>query len=262
LNLLYVDESGDTSLKGSRHLLLGAAALFEGKWRQLREDLDQLIERYFPNLAFRPSEIHCTDLRRGKKEYSHLSSDERKRLFADLCRLVNGFRESEVTLFAVAYDKRWWFARNPGKSGDDLYIEAFENLVSRFDLFLKRRHSEGRSSKGLIIADPRNSAFSAALRRALIGFQDSGTRWARLENIVESVLFLGSHESPGLQVADLCSYAVWRLVEYSDAALAEELRYVFDREPLSSRIRPGEWHGIRYYGNDRAIHARIREVWR
>ena len=40
---------------------------------------------------------------------------------------------------------------------------AFENLVSRFDLFLKRRFTEGRPTKGLIIADPRNTAFSSAL---------------------------------------------------------------------------------------------------
>jgi hypothetical protein len=39
----YVDESGDPGRNGSTYLLLGAAAIFEGRWRSVREDLDQLI---------------------------------------------------------------------------------------------------------------------------------------------------------------------------------------------------------------------------
>lgn len=259
--LRYVDESGDTSLKGSRHLLLAGAAFFEGKWRKLRTELDELILRYFPNAAFRPPEIHCAELNHGKGVYSHLAPDQRKQLFRDMCKIVSDFRESEVTMFSVVYEKAWWFSRNPGKSGDDLYIHAFENLVSRFDLFLKRRFYEGRPSKGLIVADPRNTAFSSALRKAVLGFQVSGTQWAKLENVVESVLFLQSHESPGLQVADLAAYAVWRLAERGETFLAEQLKYGFDREPHTSRNRPGEWHGIRYYGSMSQARDHIARMW-
>jgi hypothetical protein len=46
--ICYVDESGDPGVRGSSHLLLGAATLFEGQWSYLRDDLEALIARYFP----------------------------------------------------------------------------------------------------------------------------------------------------------------------------------------------------------------------
>jgi hypothetical protein len=246
---------------GSRHLLLGAAALFEGKWRRLKTDIESLLARYFPNAADRPPEIHCSDVRRGRNQHSKLDRPQRARLLQDACAIVAGLGEKEVTLFTVVYDKKWWWHRNPGKSGDDLYQAAFENLISRFDYYLKRRHAEGQSSKGLIIADPRSTAFSAALRSAVLKYHAVGTQWAKLENLVESVLFLASHESPGLQVADLCSYAVWRFVEHSDDSLGKPLRHCFDREPVTSHLKPGHWHGVRYYGSDPAVRARLQTLW-
>lgn len=260
--ILYVDESGDTSLTGgSKHLILGAAALFEGEWRWLRSGLQSLLEKYFPSAADRPAEIHCSDIRRGKHEFSKISKEQRLQLLLDACSYVAKFSAKQITLFSVIYDKPWWRLRNPGKSGDDLYIEAFENLVSRFDYFLKRRHSEGQSTKGLIVADPRSTAFCKALRDTVLRFHASGTRWAKLENIVESVLFLASHESPGLQIADLCSYSSWRLVEYGDGRLAELLMDRFDREPAGSEVHPGRWHGVRYYGAEPSVASRVRALW-
>ena len=55
--LCYVDESGDPGPKGSSHLVLTGAAVFEGKWSYLRQDLERLIARYWPAPP-RPSEIH------------------------------------------------------------------------------------------------------------------------------------------------------------------------------------------------------------
>ena len=66
--LLYVDESGDPGRNGSPYLILGAVALFEGKWLPLERDVRLLIDHYFPAPP-RPSEIHLADLRKGKKEF-------------------------------------------------------------------------------------------------------------------------------------------------------------------------------------------------
>ena len=104
----------------------------------------------------------------------------------------------ELRMFSVIFDKTDWRVRNPGKTGDDLYLEAFEELVSRVDLFLRRCHAEGRPSKTIMIVDPHSSAMSMALKRALGSFQLAGTRWGNLYNVIESVMFLESHESPGL----------------------------------------------------------------
>jgi hypothetical protein len=88
-------------------------------------------------------------------------------------------------------------------------------------------------------------------------FHVDGTQWARLENVIESVLFLESHESPGVQLADLTAYSLWRAVDADDPTLAQKLKYCFDREPTGTK-----WHGVRYHGPaiSRA-RATLRSIW-
>ena len=258
--LLYVDESGDPGPTGSQFLILGAAAIFEGKWLALERDLRALIDRYFPAPP-KPSEIHLADLRKGRNEFRVLTAVQRSSLLNDFCQLALNLLATEFVMFSVIADKPHWFATHPGKGGDDLYAEMFEDLSSRFDLFLRRRHAEGASSKGIVIADPHKKALSDALRTNHQLYQRRGTRWDVLYNLIETVFFLASHESPGLQFADLASHAVWRLVTANDSSIASLVRDLFDREPLGSRINPGKWHGIKYLGNDPAMRARIAAVW-
>jgi hypothetical protein len=135
-----------------------------------------------------------------------------------------------------------------------------EDLSSRFDLFLRRRYAEGAPSKGIIIADPHKESLCKALKASHQLYQRRGTRWDTLYNLIETVFFLESHESPGLQFADLASYALWRLVAANDNSIATLITNLFDREPLGSRINPGKWHGIKYLGNDAAMRARIAAI--
>ncbi len=227
----------------------------------VQRDLKALLARYFPAPLTPPAELHCSYLRSGKREYAHLPAADRPKLLQDACGIVTGMLDKELRLFTVIVDKAWWYANNPGKSGIDLYNEAFEQVVNRFDLFLRRRHADGQSSKGIMIVDPCATDLCKALKVSLSNFQSSGTRWSNLYNVIESVFFTGSHESPGLQLADLCSYSVWRLVESGDTTLSQLVATAFDREPLSSAVNPGKWHGIKYLGNDLVTRQALQKMW-
>jgi hypothetical protein len=85
--LLYIDESGDPGIRGSSHLILGAAALFVGKWLALDRDLRLLIDRYFPAPP-KPTEIHLAELRSGKNEFRSLTRARRTDLLNDFCSLA------------------------------------------------------------------------------------------------------------------------------------------------------------------------------
>lgn len=168
---------------------------------------------------------------RGRGPFSLLTASQRSDLLHEACGLLTGLKQNEACLFTIVVDKKWWFLQNPGKTGDDLYIQMFEDLVTRFDYYLKRCHA-------------------------------SGTRWASLENVIETVLILESHESPGVQLADLASYALWRLIEAADDGLAPDLKYCFDREPITSGHNPGKWHGVRYHGPaSTEVRKRINGIW-
>jgi hypothetical protein len=259
--LLYVDESGDDGLRGSKHLILTGAALFEGQWMNIHNDIQALLARYSTGLALPFSEIHCSAIRAGKGEFSRIPKAQRLQLVLDAGQLCAGLLPSELRAFSVIIDKAYWRANNPGAGKNDLYLYAFEDLTSRFDLFLRRRFSSGNPSKGMVIVDPSKSPLSNALKQSYKEFRVNGNRWSRIRNLIETLLFLPSHESPGVQVADVASYAVWRQAEMADASLALQCKDVFDREPLTSELNPGKWHGIKYVGSDPAVIARIRAVW-
>ena len=138
----------------------------------------------------------------------------------------------------------------------------FEDLTSRFDLHLRRRHAEGTPCKGVIIADEHKQSLSRALKANHKQFQKDGTRWGRqIYHLVETVFFLSSHESPGLQLADLAAFASWRLVTANDASIASRIAAIFDREPMVSQRTPGKWHGVKYIGADPVMKARLASVW-
>ena len=261
--LLYVDESGDPgdpANGGSDFLILGAAALFEGKWSHVERSLRLLIDRYFP-AAPKPTEIHLTELRSGKKAYRTLTRVRREEMLDELCQLAVNLLPTELTMFTIIADKKYWYVQNPGRNFEDLYAALFEDLSSRFDLYLRRRNAEGAPCKGVVIADEHKQSLSTALKANHKLFQRDGTQWARLYNLIETVFFLSSHESPGLQLADLASFAVWRLVTANDDSIASRIGSIYDREPLASQRTPGKWHGVKYLGNDAAMRARLATVW-
>jgi hypothetical protein len=257
----YVDESGDPGRNGSTYLLLGAAAIFEGRWRTVREDLDQLILKYFPPPGARPPEIHLADLRRGKAPFRRMTPTQRSAIVADLCNVATNNLSTELRFFAVIAHKPTWYANNPGKTGNDLYSDLFEDLSSRFDLYLRHRFAEGAPNKGIIIADPHKPDLSSALKAKYGVFQQLGTRWGRVYNLIETVFFLPSHESPGLQLADLCSYGVWRVLTANDTSIVGPIAPMFDREPLSSSRDPGKWHGVKCLTRDAATQAILDALW-
>lgn len=226
----------------------------------MERDLRTLIEKFFP-VGPKPSEIHMSELRKGKKEFRLLTPAQRDSLINEFCQLALNLLSTELVMFSIIADKPEWFANNPGKSGDDLYAEMFEDLSSRFDLFLRRRYAENAPSKGIIIADPHKPSLSEALRTNQRIYQRKGHRWDVLYNLVETVFFLASNDSPGIQLADLTSHAVWRLVTANDDHIARLIAPIFDRESSASRINPGKWHGIKYIGTDTGIRAALNSVW-
>lgn len=256
--LCCVDESGDLGRTGSRHLLLAAALVFESRWRGAKAEIDALLHRYFTSSP-PPRELHCTDVRGGRGPFARLAKPTRLALLDEFCALTAD-PTLDVRLFAVVFDKAWWLARNPSKDAKDLYRAAFEDLVSRVDRFLHRSDALGRSAKGLMIADAHSGTLSAALRSDLGMFQQSGTRWSDVHELIETLMFLQSHESPGLQLADLCAYAVGRLVEHGDDRLARQLAVAFDRDATTAAV-PGKWHGVKYHGGDATVSGAIAGVW-
>ena len=109
---------------------------------------------------------------------------------------------------------------------------AFEDLCSRFDIFLKRQRDDGQNQRGLIILD--ESAHETTLQDMARRFRTLGTQWNVIRNIVDVPLFVDSKASRCVQVADHIAYAVFRRYECGDASYLDLFlhRFEFDGRVL------------------------------
>jgi uncharacterized protein DUF3800 len=160
----------------------------------------------------------------------HLSLDERRTLYHRVLKAVASHRQG-LYLFAEAIDK---VALAPGV---DPVEQAFTQVITRFEGFLKGR--TGVPQWGLIAAD-RDEHKAGRLQSMLAQFQQVGTVWRDIERIIEAPFFFDSASSSGVQVTDLCAYALRR---YLEKAETDAFWTIF---PKFHRAR-GKLHGLRHY---------------
>ncbi len=130
-------------------------------------------------------------------------------------------KSQHPVLFATVVDKEHAAPRDP-------YEVAFEDVVSRFDLMLSRRHSLGDTQRGLVIVAESN--YRERLETLGDRILRDGTQWSRTHNLADVPLFARSARTRLLQAADLVANAVYGEYEKSLGRDFKTLSPKFDRE--------------------------------
>lgn len=278
--LLYLDESGvpEPHPDQTSHYVVVGIAVHEGTWFALERLLRKLKKRYgleqdgdwelhaawilsrfreqervsgFADLDWSARHKAIQHLRAEKMEqqsswsskkrrrkidfykqtepYIHLTSKERKDLVRDALTVVSNYRRG-LYLFGEAINKE---TLSPAI---DPVRESFSQLIARFERFLKSRKQK---HWGLVTMD-QNPTQAKRLNKMLADFQRKGTRWTDVERVIESPFFVDSSTCAGVQVADLCAYALRRYVEKNEI---ERFELIF---PKFFRQR-GKLHGLRHF---------------
>lgn len=106
---------------------------------------------------------------------------------------------------------------------------AFEQLTSRYDLFLKRlfnKHNDAQ--RGLILLD--KSSTENRIQTLAREFKYEGHSWGRTKNYAEVPVFLDSKASRLIQLADLVAFALFRFYEHNDNSFYDVVKHCFDAE--------------------------------
>ena len=134
-------------------------------------------------------------------------------------------------LFAECIDKVHFDPVRAGKTVDE---QAFEQLVSRFEQFLKNTQEDYR----LLIHD-NNETVAKKHSEMMKKFLRGGTLWTQVQHIIETPMFVDSQLTSMVQMADLCAYALRRYLENSETELFD---LVFERADRISLTTVGVRH--------------------
>jgi hypothetical protein len=150
---------------------------------------------------------------RHTAEYIHLTRAERTQLISEIARCISGWDFAVV--FAEAIDKLHFDATRAGRTISE---QAFEQLVSRFEQFLK--WDAPSETHGVLVHD-NNQTVAKKHTELMRHFHAEGTLWAKIERLAETPLFVDSKLTRLVQIADLCSYALRRYLENGEDALLD-----------------------------------------
>ncbi len=212
--------------------------------RKLRSERLEKVAKTGNGKKFRwlKTEIRRTD------PFVHLTQQERSKLYEESLELIGNHRG--LVLFGEAIEKS-----HPAiKSGStDPIRQAFEQVITRFDAFLDRRGayrqlsrtSPGRMSNGLIVMD-HDLSTERNIEEQFADYRNAGHPWGHLRHVIDAPFFVSSEKFPGIQIVDLCAYALRRYLDRGAIAGSHEERQFLQISNLFDRAS-GKLHGLRHY---------------
>jgi len=220
LYLLYLDDSGSIPNAKEDYFVLGGVCIPERSMSHLASKLDDYASQINPS---DPSQIefHASEIFSARKPpwNRYKNREERVQLIKNTLNCIKSLN-SDTVFFACAVHKKSY------QNCDPMEI-AFEDLCSRFDLYLNRIYHETTvSHKGIIVFD--KSAYEGSLQKLSMEFRQTGTRWRNIRNIREVPFFVDSRASRLIQLADHVAYAVFRRYNASDLTYFNCIENRFD----------------------------------
>lgn len=270
--LCYLDESGTVEPSGTSHFVLLGMAIPANTWKRRDTEIAALKAKH----RLRGAEIHTAWMLRKYPEQERIAGfaalddgarraavqTERK---ADLAKaslkgprsvatLARNYKKTEAYIH-LSYAERVAMAKATadaiGSWGDAVlfadaqrksantgppeqaFSYAFEQVVTRFHHHLA---ATGANGLGLLVQD-NNPTAADHLTRLMRRFHDGGTKWADIDQIIETPLFVDSELTSMVQLADLCSYATRRFFENSETDLFDRIYPRFHRTTVLVGLR-------------------------
>lgn len=274
----YFDESGtrDPQTSATRsdgssfvkdHLyVLTAVALHERRWQQfdraisnLKLELsDHLFRTKGTRLDLAGCEVKSVTLRIPKERAAKspfldaLGDADRMRLTETFFQQIDA---NHMCLFSAVIDKR---KLRSYMDHETLHKKAYELVLERVEQFLYEFHP---NNLGLVVMDDTQRQLNHAVAMKHAFFQREGNKNVRFHHIVEYPFFTDSKLSNGVQLADLCSYNIYRAFREKDFAypyFARLLPFFYK----SLRTSPDKLDGLKVFPDDSDLVAFAAEGYR
>jgi hypothetical protein len=226
MHLLYCDESGHPNDPNQRHFVLAGVCFFERQTYWISSELDKIASKINPADP-KSIEFHGSPMFSGRGVWRKYPKTERLQLIKDCLSILTTSHKDNI-IFACIVNKSVISPKDPVEY-------CFEQLSSRFDHFLQRKHRANNTQRGVIIFD--KSTYESTIQNLAIDFRTIGHTWGVLNNLAEVPLFLDLKASRLIQLADLIAWSVFRNYESADDQFLSIIKPRFD-------IAGGITHGL------------------
>ena len=231
--LLYLDDAGTPENPHEKHFVLAGIAVFERQAYWLQNSLEQFAST-FGHPTPGNLEIHGSVIHSGRGWWRKMRSrQDRRAVINEGLKAAQDLAHYQWRLFGVVVDKKAVFPEDPVEY-------AFEQISSRFNLFLRRMHLRGDTQRGLIVLDKSKSDQENRLQSLAFDFRNFGNRWGTMTNLADVPFFVDSRATRCIQYADLVSYAMWRKYEENDSEFFRLIENWFDSHN-------GVVHGLHHF---------------
>lgn len=230
MHLLFVDESGTppkTDKITNRYFVIAGVSIPEARWMPLRDLMLGLKARYKVRgevkwRYFAPSN---TD---SHNPFKRLSGQERDDFRREVFEMLT--RHKDIRVIACVTSCEEAYKANHINCGSDLYEATYKPVSERFQYYLQDLGKvSGAPQFGIVIADHRGREDDKRFRGHHQKLLHSSSEFmSSYKNLIETLLFVPSNLSLGVQFADMAAGAIWRKFERGDSkwydALAPALR--------------------------------------
>jgi len=169
---------------------------------------------------------------RKTEAYIHLTRPQRFAFIEEIARAIGNW--GFARLFAECIDKIHFDPNRTQHSADE---QAFEQIVSRFEQFLKAT-AQNSPNFSLLIHD-NNPTVAKKHTDLMKTFHQRGTLWTTVQHIIETPLFVNSELTSMVQLADVCSYSLRRYLENNEDNFFD---HVFKRADRRNNLVVGVRH--------------------
>lgn len=210
-----MDASGDPGEyqpnKNSHYYTLCGVVCTPDIAQTIASQFDAIINSHFFSKGVTPPvKIHYWELIKNREPYKQI---DRKQLADDIFDLVV---TSKCDLIGVCFDKVKCHRR-------PVVDHALEAMTMRYQTYLEKHDYD----IGMIISDREDENVQKSLQKLFQEFKRTGTRFKEIKNILDGLYFAPSSNSPCLQLADFCAYAVRCSYERRDQYRLNQIKIKF-----------------------------------
>ncbi|MCI9016354.1 MAG: DUF3800 domain-containing protein [Clostridia bacterium] len=147
-----------------------------------------------------------------------LTFEEYKNMKQDIIKMISEYKNSVI---GIIMDKENCYRnRTDIKNHNDLYAFALNLLMERVCMEISDRDGRNVMTPALMFTDSRkndnNNKLDKELQIAYLRARSLGTHYIKFPNFCESLVFLDSNYSCGIQCADFCAGAIHKKFEMQD----------------------------------------------